>query len=82
MLGEMSPYVAEQTPAVLSIGRRCMLHGYSFHGPASKSLYVLKPNREKIVCDVHAYAPYVRHRGPTWKERSAAAPGVSGHRGG
>ena len=31
LLEEINPYVMEQTPAVLSIGRRCMLHGYSFH---------------------------------------------------
>ena len=67
----------EQTPAVLSIGRRCMQQGYSFHWPASKSPYFVKPGGEKIVCDVHAFVPYVRHREPTWAERAAAAPAVS-----
>ena len=31
LLEEMSPYVMEQTPAVLSVGRRCTQEGYAFH---------------------------------------------------
>jgi hypothetical protein len=77
LLEEINPYVMEQTPAVLSIGRRCMLHGYSFHWPASKSPYFVKPDGEKIVCDVHSYVPYIRHREPTWSERAAAAPATA-----
>ena len=53
-----------------------MQHGYSSHWPASKSPYFVKPDGQKIMCDVHAYAPYVRHREPTWAERAAAAPAV------
>ena len=30
LMEEINPYVMESTPVVLSIGRRCMLHGYSF----------------------------------------------------
>ena len=77
MLGEMSPCVMAQTPAVLSIGRRRMVHGYSIHWPSSKSPYFLKPNGEKITCDAHAYVPYVRHRDPAWKEKSAAVPATA-----
>jgi hypothetical protein len=76
LLGEMSPYVMEHTPAVLSIGRRCTQHGYSFRWPASTSPYFVKPDGQKIVCDAHAYVPYVRRREPTWAERAAAAPAV------
>ena len=64
----------EHAPVVLSIGRQCMLHGYSVHCPSSKSPCFLKPDGTKIVCDVHAYAPYIRHREPTWAESAAAAP--------
>ena len=71
--GRDKPYVMESTPAVLSIGRRCMLHGYSFHGPAYKSPYVTKPSSEKIFCDVHAHVPYLWHRDPTWEEGSVVA---------
>jgi len=77
LMEEINPYVMEQTPAVLSIGRRCMLHGYSFHWPSAKSPYFIKPGGEKIVCDVHSYVPYLKHRDPTWSERAAAAPATA-----
>ena len=47
----------EQTPAVLSVGRRFMQEGDAFHWFPWKSPYFLKPNGEKILCEVHAYVP-------------------------
>ena len=47
----------EQTPAVLSVGRRCMQEGYAFHWLPRKPPYFLKPNGEKILCEAHAYVP-------------------------
>ena len=78
LLEEMNPYVMEQTPAVLSIGRRCMKEGFSFHWPANTSPYFITPNGKKIVCEVHAYVPYLTQREPIWAERAAAAPAVAG----
>jgi hypothetical protein len=77
LMEEINPYVMESTPAVLSIGRRCMVHGFSFHWPAYKSPYFTKPSGEKIFCDVHAYVPYLRHRDPAWDEGSVAAAATS-----
>ena len=76
LMEEMSPFVMEQTPAVLSVGRRCTQEGYAFHWPPRKSPYFIKPDGEKILCEVHAYVPYIPHREPTWAERlvAAAAP--------
>ena len=78
LLEEMNPYVMEQTPAVLSIGRRCMKDGYSFHWPASTSPYFITPEGKRIVCEVHAFVPYMNHREPAWAGRAAAATAVSG----
>ena len=71
---EINPYVMESMPAVLSIGRRCMVHGYAFSWPANKSPFFTKTIGEKVYCDAHAYVPYLRHRDPTWEEGSVAAP--------
>ena len=37
------PLLRESTPPVLSVGRRCMHHGYGFYWPPGKSPYLVTP---------------------------------------
>ena len=60
-LGEtVKPLVLENTPAVLSIGRRCMIDGYSFHWPKFKKPHLISPNGYKIVLEIENFVPYLR----------------------
>ena len=52
---EDTPVRDGETRAVLSMGRRCMLHGCAFRQPAWAVLYASNPYGEKIACEVHAY---------------------------
>ena len=61
--------VLEKTPAVLSIGRRCMVDGYSFHWQKFKNPYLISPNGYKIELEVENFCPYLR-------EYYATAPAV------
>ena len=60
-LGEsVSPLILEESPAVLSIGRRCMLDGYEFHWPKYKKPYLISPNGYRIELEVENFVPYLR----------------------
>ena len=49
-----------KTPNVLSIGRRCMLDGYSFHWPKlSDKPYLITPSGRKVILEVDGYIPYL-----------------------
>ena len=46
---DIEPYVLASTPAVLSIGRRCTDHGYSFTWPSgSDPPYFVSPQGKKV----------------------------------
>ena len=47
------------TPAVLSIGRRCMDYGYEFRWPAGKLPYFITPSGVKVTLVVEDYVPYL-----------------------
>ena len=42
---EIDAYVLDSTPAVISVGKRCMNMGYSFHWPSGKNPFLVCPVR-------------------------------------
>ena len=57
---EIDAYVLDSTPAVISVGKRCMHMGYSFHWPAGKNPYLICPDGMIVELDVHGDIPYLR----------------------
>ncbi len=57
---DIEPFVMASTPAVLSIGRRCMDFGYEFRWPAGKLPYFITPSGVKVTLIVDDYIPYLR----------------------
>ncbi len=56
----IEPLLLEETPVVISIGRRCVKYGYGFHWePYSRKPYLIKPNGKRIYLYVEHYVPYV-----------------------
>ena len=40
--------VMPETPCVISVGERCMDHGFSFFWPAGQRPYLLLPNGQRV----------------------------------
>ena len=60
-LGEaVRPYILKSTPAVLSVGFRCMELGYTFIWPTGKAPYFITPKGMIVECEVHNHIPYLR----------------------
>ena len=61
----VDPYLVESTPAVLSVGMRCVDDGYDFvwRGSKKQDPYFLKPNGERIYLKVNDYVPYLTNEG-------------------
>ncbi len=57
---EIEPFVMASTPAVLSVGRRCLDFGYEFRWPAGKLPYFITPKGVKVTLVVEDYIPYLR----------------------
>ena len=71
-LGEMvKPYVLQETPSVISIGKRTMGHGYSFVWSAGDNPYFITPANKVISLDVVSEIPYVRRGSLLCKPRDA-----------
>jgi hypothetical protein len=75
------PLVLPSTPPVLTIGRRCMQEGYSFHWPSGQQPTLTTPDGETLVLEVDNFVPYLPEA-PIGEEReppaalpSPAAPG-------
>ena len=52
-------YIMESTPTVMSIGKRCMLHGYSFVWHPAKQPFLVTPKGKKVVLEVIDNVPYL-----------------------
>ena len=57
---EIDAYVLDSTPAVISVGKRCMSMGYSFHWPSGKHPFFVCPDGMIVEFDVHGDIPYLR----------------------
>ena len=63
---DAGPYVLDSTPAMLSVGRRCVDFGYAFHWPPqSHKPYFVTPKGKRIELVVQDYVPYVRQSWPS-----------------
>ena len=52
-------HVLEDTPSVLSLGKRCMEQGYTFVWPNGREPYMINSKGDKIKMEVHDLIPYV-----------------------
>ena len=52
----VEPYVLAETPAVLSIGRRCMMMGYDFHWHPGVNPVLVNPEGKIIASDLRGDA--------------------------
>ena len=56
---DINPYVLDGSPAVVSVGQRCIDAGWSFHWPAYSRPYFKKPDGTKVTLEVDDYVPYL-----------------------
>ena len=54
-----TPYVLDESPSVLSVGKKCMEEGYSFVWPANGVPYMISPDNKKILLEVEGNIPYI-----------------------
>ena len=47
------------SPSIISLGRLCMLSGFSLHWPTSKAPYLLDPSGQRIDLVVDNFVPYI-----------------------
>lgn len=62
MHNTIDPFLVESTPAVLSVGMRCIDDGYDFvwcMGSKKQDPFFTKPNGDKIYLKVNDYVPYL-----------------------
>ena len=52
-------YVLDDTPSVMSLGKRCMGEGYSFVWPSGKMPFMITKNGERIDLTIHDNIPFV-----------------------
>ncbi|CAE7648662.1 unnamed protein product [Symbiodinium sp. CCMP2456] len=55
----INAYVLEDTPSVLSAGKRRVQQGYGFVGPPGKDPFMINPDGKRISLFVHGDIPYV-----------------------
>ena len=56
---DIRPHVLDGSPAVVSVGQRCIDAGWSFHWPAFSRPYFKKPDGTKVKLEVDDYVPYL-----------------------
>lgn len=57
--GDINAVVLDDTPPLFSMGRRCMEEGYGFYWPPGLTPFILKPNGQRIDCEVVGNVPYL-----------------------
>ena len=62
-------WVMERSPAVLSLGRRCMKEGFCFFWFKGRKPYLVSPTGKVIVLDVVGDIPYFRPGDPLCQPR-------------
>ena len=56
---ETNPFVMPESPALLSVGRRCMLEGYSFIWKAGEAPFLVRPDGMIVDLQVEGLIPYI-----------------------
>jgi hypothetical protein len=75
----------DSTPAVLSVGRRCMVDGYRFVWPPKETPYFIDPDGRRIDMEVDGFVPYIVERrpaAPILKTPACSTVSDGGERGG
>ena len=54
------PYLFHDTPAVLSVGKRCMEQGFTFHWEAGRNPIMTNPEGLVVELEVEKNIPYLR----------------------
>ena len=57
------PYVMQNSPPVLSIGRRCRVEGFEFYWPKYRNPILTFPDGRKVELEVYGDIPYFREWG-------------------
>ena len=71
-LGEdINPYILPETPAVISLGRKCCVHGWSFYWPPYGSPILTSPGGAKTALDVVNCVPYLNAEAKALVSRTA-----------
>ena len=68
------------TPAVCSVGKKCMEQGFSFHWPTGEAPYFINPNGQKVQCQLRGNVPVFGDRGPLISCPAAASTTKDGTR--
>ena len=55
----IKPLLLSNTPPVLSVGKRCMEEGFSFHWPANEAPYLVGPNGKRHQLEIDNLVPYL-----------------------
>ena len=76
------PYVLSDTPAVLSVGLRCMKFGYSMHWFPHQLPFLVTPENEVIKLDVSGDLPYLSLKAKAMKGGTIpkSYPGCKNHK--
>ena len=56
---QLEPYVLEDTPSVISVGRKCLVDGWEFVWRAFSRPFLRRPDGMKVKMEVHEYVPYI-----------------------
>ena len=75
VLGEnLNPILLKSTPAVISLGLRCMEYGYDFIWLHGKNPYLITPTGRKVELVVINYVPYLDEGGDYHRRVVVAGP--------
>ena len=66
--GEIHAMVLDDSPAIFSLGKRCVDLGYGFYWPPGPNPFIIRPDGKRIDCKVVGYVPYLV------EERGVACP--------
>ena len=59
-LGQVSrALIMDDTPSVLSVGRRTMKHGYGFYWPPATDAFLILPDGSQVTLETSGYLPYL-----------------------
>ena len=73
---DYEPHVLESTPAVLSVGKRCMEEGWTFVWNPWKKPLLISPAGKKIHLKVHGNVPYLVENKNYAMPADAHVPGI------
>ena len=76
LMEDISQLVLESTPAVLSVGKRCMEEGWMFVWNTWQNPLLISPARKKIRLKVHGNVPYLVEHKNYAMPADAHVPGI------